>query len=112
SRAFLRWPALMPENEISPPMAGRPKAGRFRPKMSRPGRTGSSRTIGAAYTGAVCFRQSGRSPHLRLFGALRNRTVGANISGFAVFLSGEDGGSSRCALNANLVAEPIDISDP
>src|ERR1700722_5980450 len=33
--------------------------------MSRPGRTGSSRTIGAAYTGATGFRQSGGLSQLR-----------------------------------------------
>jgi hypothetical protein len=37
--------------------------------MSRPGQTGPSRTIGAAYTGATCFRQSSQRDRLQvLFG--------------------------------------------
>src|SRR5271167_2367663 len=47
--------------------AGRPKAGHFQPKKGRPGRTGSSRTIGAAYTGATPFRQCGRVAESRFF---------------------------------------------
>jgi hypothetical protein len=44
-------------NEICPMMLAGPKRAIFRPKSSRPGRTGSSRTVGAAYTGATPFRQ-------------------------------------------------------
>jgi len=49
---------MMPDNEVRPVMES-PKASRLRPIMGRPGRTGSSRTIGAAYTGAAGFRQRG-----------------------------------------------------
>jgi len=38
------------------------QSGPFPAQKSRPGRTGSPRTIGAAYTGATRFRQSGRLP--------------------------------------------------
>src|SRR3981189_3288973 len=48
-------------------MLAGPKVGRFRPKKSRPGRTGSSRTIGAAYTGATRFRQCWGAPHPKPF---------------------------------------------
>jgi hypothetical protein len=52
---------------LSPVMLTGPKRAVFGPKMSRPGRTGSSRTVGAAYTGAAGFRQSFAMPHLRFF---------------------------------------------
>ncbi len=44
-------------------LAGPKRAGSA--PMSRPGRTGPSRTVGAAYKGATCFRQSGRARRVR-----------------------------------------------
>jgi hypothetical protein len=48
-------------------MLADPKPGHFRPKSSRPGRTGSSRTVGAAYTGATRFRQCFQVPQPGFF---------------------------------------------
>src|SRR3954469_2866338 len=38
-------------------MPAGPKMDHLRPKRAAPGGTGPSRTVGAAYTGATCFRQ-------------------------------------------------------
>jgi hypothetical protein len=46
-----------PINEMKSCDVG-PEVDLFRSKMNRPGRAGPSRTVGAAYTGVVCFRQS------------------------------------------------------
>ena len=46
-----------PINEVKSCDVG-PEVDQFRSKMNRPGQAGPSRTVGAAYTGAGCFRQS------------------------------------------------------
>jgi len=43
-------------------MLAGPKRGHLRPQMSRPRRTGPSRTVGAAYTVASGFRQRFAAP--------------------------------------------------
>jgi hypothetical protein len=67
---------MMPDNEVRPVMES-PKASRLRPVMGRPGRTGSSRTIGAAYTGAVGFRQRGE---ISLLAPLKPRNFDGKLS--------------------------------
>src|SRR6202171_6875055 len=79
-----------------------PKAGLFRPKPSRPGRTGSSRTIGAAYTGATPFRQSGRTLAVGASELLRNGAIDNQYINVCGVFPCEDGGSRSKLATADL----------
>ena len=65
--------ASMPDNEVSPVMLAGPKRAVSGPDRAAPGRTGSSRTIGAAYTGATRCRQLQDTPVRPILLNVKNR---------------------------------------
>jgi hypothetical protein len=86
--------------------------------MSRPGQTGPSRTIGAAYTGATCFRQSSQRDRLQVLFApaasaskyvLNQNRIG--IMGFqGTFGSGSSAASRAQGLNVDFGVSAIEIN--
>src|SRR6202047_4658182 len=86
-------------------MLAGPKRAIFRPKSSRPGHTGPSRTVGAAYTGATPFRQCCRVVQLRFFETAQL----ARIIQYSRCFTCEDEGASPGRLRPtldNVIAEP------
>ena len=78
--------AITPDNEVSPLMLAGSKQGHYRPKgKSRPGQTGSSRTIGAVIREQPIFVNLAARRIRRLFQNFSKRHNSRKYIAFAVF---------------------------
>ena len=74
--------------------------GQLRPKRAAPGGTGPSRTVGAAYTGATCFRQCQGLPQHAFFETSQLGRIYLFSRGF----QGQDGGRAGGHRNHRTLA--------